>query len=298
LEELYRRGCANRLEGIRCLEADKIKEIEPHCVGVKGLRGPQTGIVDYKAVTEKYAERVRAAGGEIFLGSRIEAIRHPESDRVEIATADRTFATSVLLVCAGLHADRLALKTDPELPLRITPFRGEYYELAESAQKLARNLIYPVPDPSFPFLGVHFTRMVNGGVECGPNAVFAFAREGYRMTDISFRDTWEALCWPGFRKIARKYWRNGMGEFHRSFSKRAFVKALQRLIPEISEDCLKNGGAGVRAQACSREGQLLDDFQLIESKRVIHDCNAPSPAATASIAIGSQIAAMAVRKMY
>ncbi len=297
LDELYRRGCANGLENLRYLDPDGIKEIEPHCSGIKGLFVPQTGIVDYKAVSEKYADRIKRNGGGIFLNSRIEAIRSSNSGPVEVATSDRTFETKILVSCAGLHADRLALKTDPELPLRITPFRGEYYELTESAQKLVRNLIYPVPDPSFPFLGVHFTRMITGGVECGPNAVFAFAREGYRMTDFSFRDTFETLCWPGFRKIARKYWRMGMGEFHRSLSKNAFVKALQRLIPEIESDSLKPGGAGVRAQACSREGALLDDFRLVESNRVIHVCNAPSPAATASISIGESIAEMAFEQL-
>lgn len=293
LEELHRRGTANGLEGIRVLDAQGIKEIEPYCTGIKGLFVPQTGIVDYKAVTQKYAERLKELGGEVLLNSRIQSINRPISGRVEVATENHTFSTRILVVCAGLHADRLALQTDRDLPLRITPFRGEYYELADSAHKLVRNLIYPVPDPAFPFLGVHFTRMINGGVECGPNAVFAFAREGYRKTDFSFQDTWDAICWPGFRKIARKYWRVGMGEFHRSFSKRAFVKALQRLIPAISSDSLKPGGAGIRAQACSREGALLDDFQLVESERVIHVCNAPSPAATASISIGETIAEMA-----
>ncbi len=297
LDELHRRGCANGLEGLRYLDAAGIKEIEPHCTGVKGLFVPQTGIVDFKAVCEKYADRIREAGGEIILDSRIEAVHRSSSGRVEIATTEQTFTASVLVACAGLQADRIALLTDSDLPLRITPFRGEYFELNESGRQLVRNLIYPVPDPSFPFLGVHFTRMIHGGVECGPNAVFAFAREGYRKTDFSFRDTWEALRWPGFRKIARKYWRTGMGEFHRSFSKTAFVHALQRLIPEITADCLQPGGAGVRAQACSRDGQLLDDFRIVESDRIIHVCNAPSPAATASISIGETIAGMAVQQL-
>jgi L-2-hydroxyglutarate oxidase len=181
--------------------------------------------------------------------------------------------------------------------LRITPFRGEYYILKPEARRFVRNLIYPVPDPAFPFLGVHFTRMIGGDVECGPNAVFAFAREAYKKTQFSFRDTWETLAWPGFRIVARKYWRTGLGEFHRSFSKAAFVKALQRLIPEIQAEHLVPGGAGIRAQACARDGKLLDDFHILKDGNIVHVCNAPSPAATASLAIGATIARTVLGKL-
>ncbi|MBK1877959.1 L-2-hydroxyglutarate oxidase [Pelagicoccus mobilis] len=297
LDELLSRGQANGLDGIRKLDADGIREIEPHCAGIKGLFVPQTGIVDYKEVSRKYAERVRSAGGEIRLDTRVVAIERSSNGLIEIASENETFSSKLLVACGGLHADRLAMLTERDLPLRITPFRGEYYTLKKSAYSLVNNLIYPVPDPAFPFLGVHFTRMIHGGVECGPNAVFAFAREGYRKTDISLRDTWSALSWPGFRKVAGKYWRTGLGEFYRSFSKSAFVHALQRLVPEITEDCLEPGGAGVRAQACSVEGQLIDDFSIMESKGVIHVCNSPSPAATASISIGASIAKMAERQL-
>jgi len=193
--------------------------------------------------------------------------------------------------CAGLQSDRLANKTESAKDLRIVPFRGEYFELERNAKHLVRNLIYPVPDSNFPFLGVHFTRRVDGTIECGPNAVLAFAREGYRKTDFSMRDFSETLFWPGFRKIARKYWRTGLGEYHRSLSKTAFVRALQKLVPELKEQDLRPAGSGVRAQACSRDGQLLDDFEIRTNGRVTHVCNAPSPAATASLAIGQAIAA-------
>jgi (S)-2-hydroxyglutarate dehydrogenase len=192
--------------------------------------------------------------------------------------------------CAGLQSDRIAQQTHPNLSVRITPFRGEYYVLKPESRGLVRNLIYRVPNPSFPFLGVHFTRMINGEVECGPNAVFAFAREGYGRFDFNFKDTIEALTWPGFQKVVRKYWKAGLSEFYRSVSKKAFVNELQRLIPDIEGDDLIPGGSGVRAQACDRDGVLLDDFYILSSKSIIHVCNAPSPAATSSLAIGQTIA--------
>jgi L-2-hydroxyglutarate oxidase len=296
LDELHRRGVANGLTGLRWLSTAEIKEIEPHCAGIKGLFVPQTGIVDYTAVSERYGEKIRAAGGEIFLGERVEEIRR-SGTTIEVVTGKTTHTCRLLVACAGLHSDRLARQTQPDLPLRITPFRGEYYILKPEARRFVRNLIYPVPDPAFPFLGVHFTRMISGDVECGPNAVFAFAREAYKKTQFSFRDTWETLAWPGFRVVARKYWRTGLGEFHRSFSKGAFVKALQRLIPEIRAEHLEPGGAGIRAQACARDGKLLDDFHILEDGNVIHVCNAPSPAATASLAIGATIACTALGKL-
>ncbi|RME71440.1 MAG: L-2-hydroxyglutarate oxidase [Verrucomicrobia bacterium] len=289
LEELHRRGTANGLEGLRWLSPEEIREIEPHCAGIRGLYVPQTGIVDYRTVAETYGREIQRLGGEIHLDEEARGIRQ-STDAVEVVTTRATRRSRLLVTCAGLHSDRLARHTHPRLDIRITPFRGEYYVLRPEARGLVRNLIYPVPDPAFPFLGVHFTRMIGGAVECGPNAVFAFAREGYRKTDFSFRDTWDALAWPGFRKVARKYWKTGLGEFHRSFSKAAFVKALQRLIPEIQEEHLLPGGAGIRAQACGIDGRLLDDFHIIEDGNVVHVCNAPSPAATASLAIGETIA--------
>ncbi len=296
LDELYRRGLANGLIGLRYLIAEEIREVEPHCPGIKGLLVPQTGIVDYNAVSEKYADSIRAFGGEIALGERVVEIRRSNAT-VEVATPSATRSCRLLVACAGLHSDRLARQTQAELPLRIMPFRGEYYVLKPEARGLVRNLIYPVPDPAFPFLGVHFTRRIDGNIECGPNAVLAFKREGYKKTDFSFRDTWDTLAWPGFRVVARKHWRVGFGEFYRSFSKAAFVRALQRLIPEIRAEHIEPGGAGIRAQACGIDGTLLDDFHIVEDGNMLHVCNAPSPAATASLAIGSVVAGTVVRKL-
>lgn len=296
LEELYRRGKANGLNGLRMLVSADIGEIEPHCAGIKGLFVPQTGIVNFRRVAEKYAEKIRELGGEIVSGQQVEHIVQVRGG-VEVSSSQKTWRVRKLVACAGLHSDRLARNTNPSLPLRITPFRGEYYLLKPEARGLVRNLIYPVPDPAFPFLGVHFTRMIEGGVECGPNAVFSFAREGYKKTDFNLKDTLESLAWPGFRIVARKYWRAGLGEFHRSVSKTAFVKALQRLIPEIEDAHLEAGGSGVRAQACDREGRLLDDFYYVENNDVVHVCNAPSPAATASLSIGASIANMVTRML-
>lgn len=289
LDELHRRGIANGLEGIRFLQPAEIREIEPHCSGIRGLFVPQTGIVDYAAVARKYAERLIEMGAEIILGERVVDIRRCDN-QIEVIGESRTWTAQAVVVCAGLQSDRLARKTEPDLPLRILPFRGEYYKLKLSATSLVRHLIYPVPDPAFPFLGVHFTRMIGGRVECGPNAVFAFGREAYDKTDFNLHDTWESFTWPGFRKVATRYWRTGLAEYHRSISKQAFVRALQRLIPEIQAEHLEAGGAGIRAQACDRQGNLLDDFDFRMDGNLVHVCNAPSPAATASLAIGQTIA--------
>jgi L-2-hydroxyglutarate oxidase len=289
LDELHRRGVANGLEGLRFLQPTEIREIEPHCNGIRGLFVPQTGIVDYGIVAKKYAEKLTEMGAEIVLGECIQDIQR-RNNRTEVIGKARTYTAQITIICAGLQSDRLARMTESELPLRILPFRGEYYKLKQSAPHLVNHLIYPVPDPAFPFLGVHFTRIINGGIECGPNAVFAFGREAYRKTDFNLRDTWEAITWPGFHKVIGKYWRTGLGEFHRSISKKAFVSALQKLIPEIEENHLEPGGAGIRAQACDRDGRLLDDFDIRISNNVIQVCNAPSPAATASLAIGQTLA--------
>ena len=289
LDELHRRGVANGLDGLRFLQPAEIREIEPHCNGIRGLFVPQTGIVDYVAVARKYAEKLTEMGVGIVLGERILDIQR-SNNRIEVIGNARTYTAQIAIVCAGLQSDRLARLTEPELPLRILPFRGEYYKLKQSALHLVNHLIYPVPNPSFPFLGVHFTRIISGGIECGPNAVFAFGREAYRKTDFNLHDTWEAITWPGFHKVIGKYWRTGLGEFHRSISKKAFVSALQNLIPEIEADHLEPGGAGIRAQACDRDGRLIDDFDIRISGNVIQVCNAPSPAATASLAIGQTLA--------
>ena len=289
LEMLRQRGEQNGLTGIRRLNKTEIVEIEPHCTGIDGLFVPQTGIVDYTAVVMRLAELIQNFCGEILTSSEVVEIKE-SSNTVLVCTKQQRFTTRALITCGGLQSDRLAMQTQPDLDLRIIPFRGEYFELKESAKHLVNSLIYPVPDPNFPFLGVHFTRRIDGTIECGPNAVLAFAREGYRKTDISIREFSQTLAWPGFRKIAFKYWRTGLGEYHRSFSKNAFVAALQKLVPEITANDLQPTGAGVRAQACSRAGSLLDDFEIRQIGRVVHVCNAPSPAATASLAIGDAIA--------
>jgi (S)-2-hydroxyglutarate dehydrogenase len=288
LDELHRRGVANGLTGLRFLDAAQIREIEPHCSGLRGLFVPQTGIVDYGAVARRYAELLIEMGADIVLGETVVDIQR-QDEQVEVIGDSHTWIGRVAVVCAGLQSDYLARKSEPDLPLRILPFRGEYFQFTASAPKLVNHLIYPVPNPAFPFLGVHFTRMIGGGIECGPNAVFAFGREAYKKTDFNLRDLWETLAWPGFRTVATKYWRTGLGEYHRSLSKQAFVKALQKLIPEIQAHHLEPGGAGVRAQACDRQGNLLDDFYIRKDGNIIHVCNAPSPAATASLAIGKTI---------
>jgi L-2-hydroxyglutarate oxidase len=214
----------------------------------------------------------------------------------EVVTDKQTYRTQLVVNCAGLYSDKIAALTQKNLNVRIIPFRGEYYELKKEKEHLVKGLIYPVPDPNFPFLGVHFTRMVKGGVEAGPNAVFAFRREGYKKTDFNFGEFSESLAWPGFRKVAMKYWKTGLGEYYRSFSKAAFTKALQKLIPEIQENDLITGGAGVRAQACDRTGGLIDDFMILEDQHVINVCNAPSPAATSSLSIGKTVAEMALQR--
>ena len=289
LEMLRQRGEQNGLVGIRRLSKTEITEIEPHCTGIDGLFVPQTGIVDYGAMTMRLADRIREFGGQILTSHQVRGITEL-SHGVAVSTEQKQFNSRAVITCGGLHSDQLAMQTQPDLDLRIIPFRGEYFELKESAKHLVRSLIYPVPDPNFPFLGVHFTRRIDGTIECGPNAVLAFAREGYRKTDISVREFAQTLAWPGFRKIAFKYWRTGLGEYHRSFSKNAFVAALQKLVPEITANDLHPTSAGVRAQACSRAGSLLDDFEIRQIGRVVHVCNAPSPAATASLSIGDAIA--------
>jgi (S)-2-hydroxyglutarate dehydrogenase len=296
LKNLFDRGHQNGLTGFKMLGAEELKEYEPHVTGVGGFFVPQTGIVDYKVVAEKYAEKIRTLGAEIRLNERVLNIA-TESSAVTVSTDKSTYTSSVIVNCAGLYSDKVAALTSPDVNVKIIPFRGEYYKLKKEKEYLVKNLIYPVPDPNFPFLGVHFTRMMKGGVEAGPNAVLAFSREGYRKSDINLAELAESLAWPGFQKVAKKYWRTGLGEMYRSFSKAAFTKALQKLIPEIEEADLTEGGAGVRAQACDRSGGLVDDFLILEGARVVNVCNAPSPAATSSLAIGEHVASLAVRKL-
>ena len=293
LAELHRRAIANGV-AVELIGAEQLREIEPHATGLQALHVPATGIVDYVAVAKRYAELIREQGGEIRTGSRVLAIRRDGAAWL-VETSTGTVRTKNLVNCAGLHADRIARLAGFDPPVKIVPFRGEYYTLIPQRQNLVRHLIYPVPDPAFPFLGVHFTRMVHGGVEAGPNAVLSLKREGYRKTDFDARDAWEALTFGGFVRLARKYWKTGLGEMYRSFCKAAFVRALQRLLPALRADDLVPGGSGVRAQALEPSGALVDDFAIQESAGVIHVLNAPSPAATASLMIGEAIAERAGR---
>jgi L-2-hydroxyglutarate oxidase len=299
LDELHRRGVANGLEGLELIGPERLKELEPHAIGIKALRVPQTGIIDYKKVAEAYASKIRAAGGDIRTSHKVVGTLAARSEIV-LQTSGGDYRTLHFINCCGLYSDVMANMMEAsdggsKEEHRIIPFRGEYYKLAPARYSLVRNLIYPVPDPTFPFLGVHFTRMMNGGVEAGPNAVFALAREGYRHTDVNLRDLWRTVSFKGFWVMTGKYWQTGFGELYRSLSKAAFVRALQKLLPEIAETDLIPGGAGVRAQAVSASGALVDDFVIRQSRRAIHVLNAPSPGATASLAIGESIAAMAAK---
>lgn len=296
LENLYQRGQQNGLQNLKKLRKEELTEYEPHVAGLEGIFVPQTGIVDYKKVSEKYAELIKSKGGEINLGEQVIDIKI-ENTRAVVITQKQTYSAKLIINCAGLYSDKVAGMTVNNLNVKIIPFRGEYYKLRKEKEYLVKNLIYPVPDPNFPFLGVHFTRMAKGGVEAGPNAVLAFKREGYKKSDINMGELIETLRWPGFQKVASKYWRTGFGEMYRSFSKAAFTKALQKLIPEIQESDLVEGGAGVRAQACDRNGGLVDDFLILEEKHAINVCNAPSPAATSSLSIGETVASLASKRL-
>ncbi|MGH7199870.1 MAG: L-2-hydroxyglutarate oxidase [Planctomycetaceae bacterium] len=284
MQRILERGQAN---GVRCelIGRARLAELEPHCAGLQAIHVPEAGIVDFQQVCRRLGEIVVGSGGTVLLHARVTGIEQRDGRVIVQSTAGEVEAEHVVN-CCGLHSDRVARLSGQAPPAKIVPFRGEYYELVPEAEHLCRNLIYPVPDPKFPFLGVHFTRMIHGGVECGPNAVLAFAREGYTKWTVNLRDLGESLTYPGFLRMARRHWKMGMGELWRSFSKRAFVKALQRLMPELRAEHLKPAPAGVRAQALGRDGQLVDDFLIEESGRVINVCNAPSPAATASLNIG------------
>lgn len=291
LDELERRGRENGLAGLRRLWADEIRDIEPHAAGIAALHVPETGIIDYKAVARAYGRRIEERGGRILTGARVSAVRR-DGDGLAIETAQGPVYSSLLVNCAGLQSDRIARLCGAEVDVRIVPFRGEYYDLAPAKRDLVRGLIYPVPDPRFPFLGVHLTRRVDGSVEAGPNAVLALKREGYRWRDVSLRDTAESAAWPGLWKLAGRFWKTAVYEVWRSLVKTAFVKDLQRLVPALRGEDVHRAGSGVRAQALDRQGRLVDDFHIVQSERAIHVLNAPSPAATASMAIGRRIAAM------
>jgi len=297
LEALYQRGIQNGLSGLRFLSTDEIKQYEPNCTGIKGVFVPQTGIVDYKQVAIKLAENITLnTNGNIILNSKIQAIVGGEHGAV-VHTDTERFEARLVINCAGLYCDKVAAMAGEKLNMKILPFRGEYYAIKPEKAHLVKNLIYPVPDPNFPFLGVHFTRRIGGEIEAGPNAVFAFQREGYKKTDFKWSEFWDAISFAGFRKVASKYWKTGLGEYHRSYFKPAFVKALQQLVPSITEDDLIPAGAGVRAQACDKEGGLIDDFYIQESTSFIHVLNAPSPAATSSLSIGLELAERAMKKL-
>ncbi len=292
LEELERRGRANGLHGIRRLTPREIREHEPHAAGIDGLLVPETGIVNYRQVTEAYARQAEERGAQIRTGCRVQRVRRG-ADEIVLESAGGEIRCKYLINCAGLQSDRVARWCGIEPGVKIIPFRGEYYELVPGKCSLVRNLIYPVPDPRFPFLGVHFTRMIGGGVEAGPNAVLALKREGYRWLDVSLNDLRELVGYSGFWRMAWKYWKVGVMECHRSLWKAAFVRALRRLVPDLGPDDLRPSGSGVRAQAVDPAGRLVDDFRIVEAERMVHVLNAPSPAATASLSIGRTVAGLA-----
>lgn len=292
LDKLEERGHANGLTGLKRLSPEEIKEYEPHVAGIDGLFVPQTGIVNYTDVTKVYAKIVQENGGEIKTNTRFTAFQN-SSTVFTLETNQGEFFCRNLINCAGLQSDRVARACGVNPGLQILPFRGEYYEVVPEKHHLVNNLIYPVPDPRFPFLGVHFTRMIHGGIEAGPNAVLAFKREGYKKSDISLSDVFQYGTYSGFWRMAIKHWKMSISETYRSYSKAAFVKALQRLLPELEMKDVHPAGSGVRAQALEPNGKLVDDFRIVESQRQVHVLNAPSPAATASISIGETIAEMA-----
>jgi L-2-hydroxyglutarate oxidase len=287
LQRIYERGQEN---GVRCAMIDRehLQEIEPHTAGIKAIHVPESGIVNYPQVCQRLAARIQERDGRIMTNAQVTGMRRYDDHIVVNSLAD-DFTVNYVVNCAGLHSDRVTGLSGQQPEVKIVPFRGEYYEVKPQAQHLCRHLIYPVPDPNFPFLGVHFTRMIRGGVECGPNAVLAFAREGYTKLDINAWDLLETLAYPGFRKMAAKYWQTGLGEMWRSFNKAAFVKALQRLVPEIRAEDLEPAHAGIRAQAIAPDGAMVDDFLIQEMERIVNVCNAPSPGATASLNIGKLI---------
>lgn len=298
LETLYQRGIQNGLAGLKYLNADEIRQYEPNCIGIKGIWVPQTGIVDYKVVSAKLRNKIEEFDfSEIHFNAKVNEIITTNDFAMVKTEIGQNFESNLVVNCAGLYCDKIAQLAGEQVDLKIIPFRGEYYSLKPEKAHIVKNLIYPVPDSNFPFLGVHFTRRISGEIEAGPNAVFAFRREGYKKTDFKWSEFWESILWKGFRKVALKYYKTGIGEYYRSFSKKAFTKALQGLVPNVVEDDLEPAGAGVRAQACDKNGGLIDDFYIQESKRFIHVLNAPSPAATSSLSIGKYISELIEKKL-
>jgi len=294
LDKLYHRGIANGLKGLEYLNSSQIKEIEPHCTGIKGIKVPQTGIVAYKRVTEEMKKELEASNTvEFFFNEMVLSFNDNYTQ-----TTKQKIKSDLVINCAGLFCDKIATLAGEKLDVRIIPFRGEYYTISPKKAHMVQNLIYPVPDANFPFLGVHFTRRITGEIEAGPNAVFAFKREGYKKTDFNLAETLQSMLWRGFQKVAFKYWKTGIGEFYRSFSKSAFTRALQELVPEIQKEDLEVAPAGVRAQACDKNGNLIDDFYIQESERFIHVLNAPSPAATSSLSIGLTISEKVIERFH
>jgi L-2-hydroxyglutarate oxidase len=288
LDELFRRGQENGLKGLRLLSRDEIREIEPYASGIRGILVPGTGIVDYAVVSAKYADLIVSRGGSIHLSHEVIGLKRGTKSTI-VETTRNPIEARLVVNCAGLHTDRISHMAKAKLDLTIVPFRGEYYDIVPDKHHLVNGLIYPVPDPQFPFLGVHFTRRIGGGVEAGPNAVLALKREGYSKTSFLARDVFEYATFPGFWIMAAKHWQMSVGEYHRSWSKTAFVRALQRLMPSLTADDLVPGGSGVRAQALGITGKLIDDFHFVYTEGMVHVCNVPSPAATASLALASYI---------
>ncbi|MGE0684570.1 MAG: L-2-hydroxyglutarate oxidase [Candidatus Binatia bacterium] len=289
LEELQRRGTANGVEGLEMIGPERLRELEPHATGIKALYAPATGIIDFPRVAHTYARLVQENGGALRTRHQVQKILHREGGLI-LETSQGAVQSKFLINCGGLFCDRIARMAGARIDIQIVPFRGEYYTIAPQRRSLVKNLIYPVPDPALPFLGVHFTRTIDGTVEAGPNAVLALAREGYRKTDFIPHDLKETLTFSGFWRMARKYWKTGVGELYRSYSKNAFLKALQRLLPDLRGQDLQTGGSGVRAQAIASNGALVDDFVILHSENALHILNAPSPGATSSLAIGQYIA--------
>ena len=296
LDALYKRGLENGISNIRIVDSQELKDLEPHATGIKAIHVPSTGIINYTSVVDELGKQIIKRGGEIKTKATVKGFVRKAGECI-VNTQMCDYPTELVINCAGLYSDKIAQLAGENSSISIIPFRGEYYVLKPESRHLVNSLIYPVPDPRLPFLGVHFTRRIDGSVEAGPNAVLATAREGYRRRDFSFQETWELLTNPGVWKIGRNYWKTGMGEYTRSLFKPLFVKALQYLVPAIQGSDLVPGGSGVRAQAMDETGKLLDDFCIVQSERFIHVLNAPSPAATASFAIGSTIADQAFQNV-
>lgn len=296
LEGIHQRGLQNGLQGIRIIDEKEARVIEPHCAAIRGIWVPQAGIIDYRVVAEKLASLIRGQGGDIITGFKAENIRE-EKDGITISSGTRSVVSRQAIACAGLYADHIARMARLQPPHKIVPFRGEFYELIPPATRLVRGLIYPVPDINFPFLGVHLTKRIGGGIEAGPNAVLAFRREGYKHLDVHWGELAEALSYRGFQRLAMKHWRKGMDEMHRSFSPKAFLKSLQVLVPELQMQDIRRSRTGVRAQALDRTGNLVDDYVILEQNRMVHICNAPSPAATSCLSIGAHVGSIMASRL-